>query len=449
MRSPINCRHSRPRLSRLRRQHVAGAACLTWLAAGPARAADLGTAELPTDTIAKLERLRDYDLGPRLGAARVSDRSYSNPEGVRLGSFVFYPTLGTLVRADDNIFTSATDRKRDLVSEVTPGLRVKTDLPRHAFDLSLGGRIVSFAENEDQSYAEYKAAATGSLHFGHAHTLSASALSMMEHEDGFDPGRPMTAARPVEFIYNRASVGLTRDVGQLYGTLSATAASWDYKDTVTRDGTALDQDQRDTDLVKGQISGGYRFSPGYELRARAAATRIWNQGNGFIDRDAVGGEMMAGISGELNPLFRWQILGGWGFRDYDQAGLATLGSYLYEAQATWLVTQRLTLYGTLGRSLAEPADNTAIGRIDTRIAAKAELELWHNLVGRIHLEAREAVYSGINQVDHTISGGVGIEYHLSDNWLFTIAYDYTNRQSSVTDGEITRNRLSIGAKLRF
>ena len=113
------------------RPRLAGGVCLTWLASGltgactgglggGARAADLKTGELPTDTVAKLERMHEYDQTARFGAARVSDRSYSNPEGVRLGNFVFFPTLGTLVRLDDNIYTSATDRKKDLVTEITP-----------------------------------------------------------------------------------------------------------------------------------------------------------------------------------------------------------------------------------------------------------------------------------------------------------------------------------------
>ncbi len=442
------------------RPRLAGGVCLTWLASGltgactgglggGARAADLKTGELPTDTVAKLERMHEYDQTARFGAARVSDRSYSNPEGVRLGNFVFFPTLGTLVRLDDNIYTSATDRKKDLVTEITPGLRIRQDLPRHALDMSLSGRIVSYAENDDQNFADYKAAASGSLHFDHAHTLSASVLSSMQHEEGFDPGRPLTAAKPVEYLYNRASAGITRDAGKLFGTVSATVASWDYKNGVTRDGAFLDQDQRDTELLKGQISGGYRFSPGYELRARAAANRIWNTGNEVLDRDAAGGEVMVGLRADINPLLQWEMLGGWGVRDYDQIGLPTLSTYLFEGQLTWLVTQRLTLYGIVGRSMAEPADNNAAGRVDTRLTGRAELELWHNVVGKVYAEARESTYSGLSQVDHAISGGVGIEYHLSDNWLFTFTYDHQRWQSSLSDGEITRNRVSVGAKLRF
>lgn len=422
---------------------------LAALGAKPARAVDLGAGDLPTETIASRDRLRFYDAAKKYGAARVTDLGKDEPEGVRLGNFFFFPSLGTIVRYDDNIFGTHRDRVGDLVTQVTPSLRVRSSLPRHALDVAVTGKLVSYAQNDDQNYADIAASATGALHFDHAHTLSASVLSSLQHEEVTDPGRPKAAGRPVEFTYHRASVGITRDVGRLYGTLSATAAAWDYQDTRTRDGVAIDQDQRDSQLLRSQLSAGYRISPGFELRTKLAAINIWNRGTPELSRDSTGYEALAGLWGEFSPVLRWELFGGWGTRDFKQEGLATVSTYLYEGRLTWLATQRLTLYGVIGRSLAEPIDNDGNARVDTRVAAKAELELYHNLVMTLDAEAREAVFQGANRIDRTYSGRIGLDYYHSKNWLFTIAYDYQHRLSSSSDDELTRGRIMIGAKLRF
>jgi hypothetical protein len=433
-----------------RRVHgVVGACCLSWLAASGARALDISASELPTDTIASRERLRDFGLVKKFGAAKVSDRAYSEPKGIRIGNFLFFPSLGTMVRYDDNIFASATAVQRDLVNYLTPALRIQSSFPRHAFDFSLSGKIVNYAEHEEQNHADVTAEASGALHFDHAHTLSAAMLSTFRHEDVTDPGRPMAAARPVAFIHNKATVGVTRDVGQLYGTVSATAANWDYQDTRAADGSMIDQDARDSNMLKSQLATGYRFSPGYEIRSRVSAIRIWNTGPTEVDRSSIGYEALIGLRAEFNPLLRLDVLGGWGIRDFDHPGLLNLNTYLFEAQLSWLVTQRMTLYGTIGRQMAEPIDSEGYGRIDTRVAAKAEFELLHNLMLRVDAEARESEFFGSDRVDHVLSAGFGLDYHLSDNWLFTFAYDYQTRLSNRSDDEVSRNRISIGAKLRF
>ena len=46
-------------------------------------------------------------------------------------------------------------------------------------------------------------------------------------------------------------------------------------------------------------------------------------------------------------------MGGWGLREYDQDGLASLQSWLAEGEVQWLVTQNLTLYGTLSRNITD------------------------------------------------------------------------------------------------
>ena len=138
---------------------------------------------------------------------------------------------------------------------------------------------------------------------------------------------------PVEVFYNKAAVGITRDVGRLYGTLSAAVEELEF----------LRQHVRSTAshsiwmgaiprLYSTQLRVGYRISPGYDLSASSArsrrsipATRSTTGLPGLSKR-------MAGLAFETNPLLRWRMLGGFGVRDYEQAGMENLATSLMEAR---------------------------------------------------------------------------------------------------------------------
>jgi hypothetical protein len=131
----------------------------------------------------------------------------------------------------------------DWRSELAGGIKFQSQLPRHVLDFSLDGKVVNYAEHTEQDYANVRAKLESALHFDNAHTLSASVLSALEHEERDDPSYPLTALGPIEVLGARAAVGIPRDVGRLYGTLSATAESWDFKDAIAVNGDLLDQDR--------------------------------------------------------------------------------------------------------------------------------------------------------------------------------------------------------------
>lgn len=420
--------------------------------AAPAHGLDLdGTDGLITETIASRERLRDYDDIKKFGAERVSDRdrSFAMPDGLRAGNYVIFPSVGAAVVYDDNIFRSDLNKESDWRSELTPSLKFQSQLPRHVLDLSLDGKIVNYLEHTDQDYASVRAKLDGALHFDHAHTLSASVLSSLEHEERGELATDITAREPIQVFHNRASVGVTRDVGRLYGTLMATFERWDYADVRSIGGPMLDQDFRDTSEFSTALRFGYRFSPGYEFVGKVRALRDLNKGNLLFDRDATGYEMMAGLAFETNPLLRWRLLAGYGFRDFDQTNIDDVSTALIEAQVQWLPTQFITVSGYATRQIIAADAVEDAGRIETRLLGRIDYEIYHNVVLNFGAELRDAEFVGVARRDQTVSGRVGIDYAPNKNWLFSLGYEHAVRSSTEAAFDMTRNRFTVGAKLRF
>lgn len=423
---------------------------LAGLGSGPAQALDLvGDEGLITETIAAKERRARWEAEK---AATVGDSiaGVAKPDGIRAGAFRVMPSLGALVVFDDNIFASNLDRRADMRTELTPELRIKSELPRHEIDLSLGGKIVTFLENTDQNYENVHASARAALHFDHAHTLSAEVLSAIEHEERQDITASRFAAGPVEIFHNRASVGITRDVGRLYGTLSAGAESWSYSDVRATDGSTIDESVRDLSVVNGTAKIGYRFSPGYEFVTKLRVSRQYNPGDGVVSRDGWGYEALAGLAFEQGRLLRWHLLGGYGIRQYDQPGLDEVNSTLVEARVTWLASRNLTFHATARRAIVDElaADNNG-NRVESLLSARLEYLLWHNLVLNAGVSLGEDRFSASNRIDHKLIAGASLDFHMSKNWLFTIGYQHEVRNSSDVAYDTSRNRFTVGAKLRF
>lgn len=410
-----------------------------------------GVDGLNTATVASRDRLRVWDNAQIYGALPVPnmDRTFLQPDGLRMGNYLVFPSVGAAVTYDDNIFAIDSDRRSDVRTDVNAGVQFKSQLPRHVLDFSLDGKLVSFAENEDQNYANYRAKIDGALHFDHAHTISFNMSSLLAHEERDDPLFTLTARDPIAVFEHRAAIGITRDVGRLYGTLSASADRKDYSDAAAFDGTPIDQDQRDTDTYATQLKLGYRISPGFEVIGKVRGQKIDNRSDASLDRDSLGFEAVAGVAFEANPLLRWQLVGGYGVRDYRDDALADLAISLVNAEVQWLPTQRLTILATVYRQIDDALDIASTGLLQTGVRARADYELRHDLVLSGVLEMREDDFRGTGRQDDVYVARIGLDYFYTKNALFTFGYEHQVRDSSDDSLDMHRNRFMVGAKIRF
>ncbi|MEO1543559.1 MAG: outer membrane beta-barrel protein, partial [Pseudomonadota bacterium] len=314
---------------------------------------------------------------------------------------------------------------------------------------AFGGRFVEFLDNPDQNFVAGAALMQGALHFDHAHTLSVSLSSDLGYEERGSQTVPIAAAEPVPVWANEATIGITRDVGKLYGTLSAQFIHRDYYDIKALNGTTLDQDLRDSTQYSTQLSAGYRFSPGFEAISKIRYVRqdSIDKANPFIDSD--GYEALAGLSFETSPLLRWRLLAGYGIRNYDHPELENFGTSLLEGHVEWLPTERMTVSSSLSRKVEtiDAADDG--GRVETALSATIDYDIANNMVMSIGGGISNSDFIGTNRDDWTYAGNINFEYFLNKNWSFTINYDHEVRDSNLAAFDYTRHRVGIGAKMKF
>lgn len=396
-----------------------------------------------------VEMLARYDGRKAYGIVGVTERTRPefDPDGLRIGNFLLFPSLETTLVLDDNLYRQKANLHEDVRTEVAPRIRVVSQLPRHAIRLDMGLRDVRHRLNPQSDYLAGFFDLRTALHIDHAHTLSFAAVSEISRVDAIDPDDPKAAREPIAVRRDLVTAGLTRDAGRLYGTASASLERWDYSDVPAFDGTLIDQDVRDTLVIATQVFAGLRLSPGYELRARLRALRQIDEGHGTVNRTATGYEAMAGVAFETTPMWSWYLLGGYGVRDFDTAGLPTIDAMLLEMQWRWYVMQRLTLSGSLRREFVEQVPALGNGRIDVILRSRLDYELAHNLVLNASGAWRNAQPMGTDEITTTQSLRLGLDYYLSKSWLLQAAAE-TTWVTSTEDREYARNRIWMGVTVR-
>lgn len=410
-------------------------------------------ANLITDTIAAQELRREWLESRNRGARSVddADRGFAEPDGVRVGNFFIYPSIDQTIAYDSNIFGLAKDPIADWRFITTPTLSIRSQLPRHVIDVTVFGRFMNFAENTDQNYADFGGSVRTALHIDHAHTLSVSAVAKRVHEERNAITASQSAGEPVPIDEFRASVGLTRDVGRLYGTVSASADKLDYHNVPAIGGGTLDQNYRDQELYAAQIRAGYRISPGFDFVANVRGTKQFNEPEapGESNRNSTGYEVSAGLAFETDPLLQWRLIGGYGFRNYDNADLADVSSALLEARVNWLATERLTVTGVASRQIADDFGADDNGRIETTAEISAQYEIRHDLFASANAGFADIDFLGTTRTDQVFETGASLQYYYTKNALFTLGYTFETRDSNDPTYDLDRSIVRVGGTLKY
>lgn len=430
---------------------VAVAMAATLASVDPSLALNISTKNSRNDgTVGHQKGLKDYDNIKRYGAERVRDRDRTpfQPDGMRLGNFIFYPSLAGQTIYDDNFDAVPEGKEGELRYEVEPRLEIRSDLPRHILDFIAGGRFVAFQEHSDQNYAEGYSDVIWRVDINHAHALYGALHASREFEEQGTAEAPLGASEAVPVTNLNADIGLKRDAGRLAAQLDFSAQSFDFDDIKALNGDILDQDYRDNRIFRGDFTLNYRFSPGYEFVVSTGFEKIDNRGDEFIDRDSQSYAVGAGLQFEFNPLIRGSLMGAYAHRDYRLSELRDFSSWLYEAELQWLPTELLTVYATAGQNIAETGYEDASARKDTKFGLSVEYEIWRNMVATAGATASWQDYLGTDRLDSVYVGNIGIEYYFNKNILFNLSYEYQVRDSELDEFDYTRNLFRFGVKLR-
>ncbi len=433
------------------------ATAIALLPAAPAAALDLK--EIGADltlTPARVEQLKTWEIAKINGAraAREISEPYGHPEYRRIGNFFVINRIDTELVYDTNVFATPGKGTADLAWRTMPLLVVRSDLPRHIFDLQLSAGSSRQLRETSLDHDDASAKVAAIFHLDHAHALSMKAGAALTHEDRLAIGAATNATSLTPILHSYAAVGLKRDAGRLWASSGVSFDTWQFGDVRDAGGVAITQGHRDASTAAADFKLGYRFSPGFELLTRVKVLRQQNVGNVDVDVTAWGAEAITGVRLELGPLLRLAFDGGYGIRDYDRAGVATAGVGLIEGRLEWLINPATTAIFAVHRSFDDGVSSaTGSGGSGGRVqqAAHSRVDYWivRNLMFTLGADYRQTAFQDESRTDERLTGHASLVRHLGRNLRLSVGVQHIEQRSTDPAFDIRRSQINAGAQFRF
>lgn len=388
------------------------------------------------------------------------DRPAFQAVGVRLGSFLVYPSVDLSVIYDDNLFADATDTD-DFFFRVSPQVRVESNFPRHALNFQADLNNDTYFDQSSEDRTEYGVRSTGRLDITEGTSFRGDVQFEERREDRGSPDAVGAAADPVEFNRFQGTGELSYRPGRGSISIGGTYENFDFDDVSLIGGGVQNNDDRDRDVYSGFGRIGYEVSPGYEVFALGLYGQTDYDSalddNG-VNRDSDFYTVEGGTRFELTNVIAGEVSVGYTNEDFDDPALQTVDGISANADVEWYVTRLTTILLGASRRVQETtiagvdsggAPAVASAFINTVIDIGVDHELMRNVIlsAGFRYDLRE--YEGITREDDTYEADVRAIYLLNRNLSIAAEYRYEQRDSTAPTEDFESNIVGLTLRVQL
>lgn len=456
--------------------------------------------DVKTKTLALLTALAAVSLPPAAFAfdpdksADVLSRPRPDfdARGVRLGSFMLFPSISAGVAYHDNVLNvpDALGPQEDFLFTLSPSLKLNSNWGRHALNFFAESKSYFYQDFSNEDRTDWKVAGDARLDISGGTNLTIDAM----YEDITEPRAtdPFNLAfDQTEYSHWGVGAALNHVGNRFRGSLGARYDEFDYDD-VSRTfanpvavlfspqcptGLAVGQilrcnnDDRDRSIMEAFVKLGYAISPGYAVFVRGKYNdRDFTAGNpSFANRevsdqnrnqDSQGWGVDLGVDFELARLLHGEVFLGYTEQDYDNhptvpaLTFTDTDAFAFGVDLQWYASMLTTVSFNASRKIEDTTDVLTTfagssGFISDRFGVRVDHELMRNVVlyGKVGFGQDE--YQGFNREDDLLTAGLGAIFLVNNNLHVTASYDYIDRDSNNAVFDYNNNvfQLTLTGKL--
>ena len=431
-------------------QLKSGVAALTKLFAA------MGLAWALSAGVALAQESADEDVSPNFS---VSERFGQNfgVDGIRSGSFVFFPVARYTQIYDDNIFSTPTNKTDDLIGEMFGELALKSDWDVHDFNLAANVRRLQFFDNTDESTTDYSLRGDGRFDLGRRSFISFSA----DYSRLTEARRALQTANgvdPVRYSVFRATLGVDLRQNRFREQFGVSFTRDNFNDAFSPvNGAEIDQDFRDREAYNIFYRQSFRVRPAVFLfgELRGGVQQFDNNQPGINasqDSQSYGGSV--GVALDINKVARGEIGVGYQFRNFDSDLFDDISGVNIDASLEYFLSDLTTVTLIAERSI----QNTAIVGFAGFYSTGGEVRVEHELLRRLLLvgsarytvdDFRDGVGFSIDRTDKFLRFSAGVQYAFRRNIVLGAQYIHNDVTSSGVDARSSFNENIAQISLEF
>jgi hypothetical protein len=383
-----------------------------------------------------------------------------DPLGIRLGSFLAYPTARLAETYDSNVFATTTGTKDDFYTTFNPGIGIRSDWNVHSVALQASTATKRYSSLVSENVTNLLIAGNGRLDILRDIYVRGGAGYQLLHEDRSSPDS-VNGKKPVEYHLTSANLGYVHEPGRLGARVDATVDSYSFNNASTNTGATILQKDRDRIVYTITPRVAYEIVPGYHAFAQASGNDreyVQRTDQRGFHRTSHGYEVDVGTAIDFTHLINGEVYVGYLEQFYADTRLKTNRGVGFGANLLWNVTQLTSLRATMARTVEETTQFVvapggalvdASGYLQTAIKLTAEHELLRNVLLSAYASYLNADYNGITRTDDQYEANIEGRYLI--NRILTAAADftYTKRDSNVIGVKYDRAIAMLSLRAGF
>jgi len=394
--------------------------------------------------IEDIDPIRDNRTTTRLFLAEPYD-----PIGIRIGSFVLFPELEIGGSWYSNVFRSPNARD-DSAIDVRPSARLVSNWSRHALEFRGTGGFSYFNDFDTENDESYLAEVRGRLDVTRRTNVQALASYEQAPESRSALDARTTGPRAI-VTTERAEAALNHRFNRLSLQFRGSVAEFTYGSDAEA-GISLDNSDRDYRQTEEAVRGTWEFKPTFSVFTEVAVNQRDYDGvasTDLIGRSSDGQRYRVGVSfGNTGQILRGEASIGYGVQTPDDNRLAAIDGLIFDANATWRVSELTSVLFTARSDVSE----TTTVDVGGSFARSAGVEVRHSL--RRYLVASGGLtYSTQDSFDGVIDEGevkttLGLEYFVSPEAVLFTRYAHTNFDAVGSASDYNADEVHVGVRIR-
>lgn len=368
------------------------------------------------------------------------------PLGIRAGSFLIYPTLSVSEAYDDNVFAVDNNTDDDLITVISPQVRVESNFSRHRLGFTAGSEVAFHVNETDEDYQDFFVSSDGRLDITRQNYVDAEVLFARNHQERDDPEDTGDRNHLTEFNRYGGELSFTQLFNRLNFRVTGRTFRTAYEES--------DQADRDQMAYEGLLRTGFFVSPrinafvegSYNVQKRDRRRDFSGE-----DRDSQGWGVAVGTAVDLTNLLVGEVSVGYRRQSFDEDDFGDEDGIGYGLDLTWsptlLTTVALSGGGDFRPTSSEGSDAESNFRSTAGVSVNHELLRNVVLNGRFNYVRDD--FSGISRTDDTIYVGGGASYLLNRYLSVDAGYTFSKRWSDDSTEEFDRNVVRVGVTGRL
>jgi hypothetical protein len=371
-----------------------------------------------------------------------------DPIGIAIGSFILFPEIELGGVATNNVEGTAGGHS-DVGAEVASRTRLVSNWSRHAVEL----RGATFSSYNDKHPSEddrdWTVEARGRLDITHRSNIQGLVSRDFGQESRSGIDGVATGERPnvtTDFVAAALNHRFNRLSLQLRGSL----ADVDYSETVNGGivTSYKDQDVRSSDEA---LRLAYELKPSFSIFAEGVLNQRRHDvapSDGIL-RNSTGERLRLGIDlGGLGEIWRGEASIGYGQQDPDDARLATIEAFLFDANLAWRVTPLTSFLFTARTEIYDTTTTNSSGVIAHQAGIEARHAFRTYFVATAGLSYTDNDYITAQIEEQILTTVVGAEYFANRDVILFGRYQHDAYESNQPNSDYHADSVRVGVRLR-